>query len=546
MKKIVMILGTSVILVCFSFSVVAYSADESCSEPVNTTEGPVKGLAHGNYAACAWKGIPYAAPPTGELRWRATQKPEPRQNLLEAYEFGPSCPQGKTMFSGGEVKEADEDCLTLNIWSPQRSGKFPVMVWIHGGAFIVGSGSYDMYDGARLAAETEMVVVTINYRLGALGFLGMPELAEEDPNGSTGNYGLMDQIQALKWVRENIAEFGGDPNNVTIFGQSAGGMSVCCLLASPLARGFFHQAIPMSGGCDVSGDREEKYQQARTLAGEMGCEGADVLGCLRSKPAEDFVPKGGILSFISDMGGAMGYFPHGDGYVLKGKPIDAIREGNYNKVPVMVGHTRDEVRLFTMVIPGMSLLPRFLINKAIKAVFKDKADEIMELYSYSDYKHPSRLLLAIMNDAFISQGYSAAEALAANGTPVYLYRFDWDEIRFQDKMGAFHGLDIPFVFGNQNPESRISTVVRKKKDYEQGPMYWQIMYYYTIFAKTGDPNGPGPDEASILPAWPQYSIEKKERIYFDNDILVAPLTEKDIQRYEFFASEGMGGLLSRQ
>jgi para-nitrobenzyl esterase len=323
---------------------------------------------------------------------------------------------------------------------------------------------------------------------------------------------------------------------------------VCCLLASPLASGLFHRAIPMSGGCDTNGSLEDGYEQGMSLAKEMGCEGPDVVACLRAKPAEDFVPEGGILTFLKDIGDVTGSFPHVDGYVQEGQPIECIREGNYNQVPVMVGHTRDEIRLFTMVIPGLSLLPRFAINKAMRYVFKDKTDRIMELYSYSDYKHPAALLLAVANDAFISRGYDLAEVLAERGNPVYLYRFDWDEIRFPDKMGSFHGLDIPFVFGNQDPESRISRILRKRRDYEQGPMYWQIMYYYTNFAMTGDPNGqglksPGPEGLGELPEWPGYSIEQKQRIYLDTLIKAEPLDEEDIERYEFFSSQKMQDLL---
>jgi para-nitrobenzyl esterase len=509
-----------------------------CPEPVQTTEGLVKGFSETEYGACVWRGIPYAAPPVRELRWQRPYPPDSHEGIFNAYNFGPSCPQNEVIFSGGESEAFSEDCLTLNIFSPQKSGKFPVMFWIHGGAFIIGAGTYDMYQGARLATEKDIVVVTINYRLGALGFFALPELAAEDPDGSTGNYGLMDQIQALKWVQNNIAGFNGDPDNVTIFGQSAGGMSVCALLASPQAAGLFHRAIPMSGSCAIAGSLEKKYEDYQQFARDLGCEGEDVLDCLRQKPAEAFVPQGGLLSAIRNIDEIMSHLPLIDGYVLTDQPIDCIREGNYNQVPVMIGGTRDEIKFFTMILPGMSLVPRFAVNKLINWMFDEKTDELMEMYSYSDYKHPAQLFLAVANDAFGAQSYVAAEALSER-TPVYLYRFDWDETRFPDKAGAFHALDVPFVFGKEHPDARIARWLNKKHDYSRAALGGQIMDYYTNFAKTGDPNGAG------LPDWPAYTTEKRDRIYFDNPITAAPLTEKELERYRFFSEYGLGDLLGK-
>ncbi len=504
--------------------------DVSCSEPVSTTQGLIKGLSDPDYAACVWKGIPYAAPPVGDLRWRAPQAPEPHQGVFEAYEYGAACPQSQTLTSGGEFKIFGENCLTLNIWSPQKSGKFPVMYWIHGGAFKQGTGNYEMSDGARLAAERDVVLVTVDYRLGALGFLALPELAAEDENASTGNYGLLDQIEGLKWVRDNIAGFGGDPDNVTIFGQSAGGMSVCALLASPPAAGLFHRAINMSGGCDFGATLEKAYEQGEKFSDDMGCAGTDRLECLRSKTPDEIVPEGQnvILSAIS--GKTIRHSPNIDGYVLVDQPLTCIREGNYNKMPVMMGHTRDEVKLYTMIMPGISLLPRVFFNKLLRRFIGDQVfSDIIQHYSYQDYKHPSQCALAILNDAFISRGYIAAEALAPQ-TPVYLWRFDWDDTRFRRKMGAFHGLDEPLVFGALEMDSRLAKLLANKKAVKSGqPLSEKMMSYYTNFARAGDPNGPG------LPEWPAYTTDKKERIYLDAPITVAPLTEQEIERYGLFA-----------
>jgi len=513
-------------------------SEDVCTEPVKTSAGQVRGRADGG--ACSWRGIPYAAPPKGELRWRAPEPPLPHAGVLPADTFGASCPQDELLTSGGESAAFSEDCLTLNIWRPQKAGRFPVMVWIHGGAFREGAGTYEMYSGARLAAERDLVVVTLNYRIGALGFLALPELAREDPHGSAGNYGILDQIRALQWVHDNIAEFQGDPANVTIFGQSAGGISVCILLASPLAAGRFQRAIPMSGTCDISATLEKKYAMGERFAELMQCTGSSRLDCLRRKSAEALVPKGRNLVLQALSGGGIDLSPNLDGYVLPDNPINSLRAGKFNRVPVMIGHTRDELRLYTLVMPGVSLIPRFAINKIIHRLFKAKTDQVMALYSYRDYKHASQFLLAVASDAFIAQGYAAAEALAPN-TPVFLYRFDWDRTRLPKKMGAFHGLDIPFAFGALDLDSRIARLLASKKTYEKSrPLSEQLMSYYANFAKTGDPNGPG------LPVWPAYTLEKKERIYLNLPITVAPLSEREIKRYGFFAKYGLDDLISEE
>jgi para-nitrobenzyl esterase len=239
-------------------------ADEVCSEPVMTVSGPVRGKDDPGSYTCVWKGIPFAAPPVGELRWQAPQPAPAWEGVRDAYEYGSPCMQ---------VPASDhmsEDCLYLNIWRPRKSGVFPVMLWIHGGGYIMGSG--DIYVGTSLAEFGDVVVVTTNYRLHAFGFLAHPSFREEDPNHSTGSYGSLDQVAAIKWVHDNIAAFGGDPGNVTIFGESAGGWSICTMLATPLNRGMIHRAILESGSCKKSKDIEEGYVQTRSIAKRVGCE----------------------------------------------------------------------------------------------------------------------------------------------------------------------------------------------------------------------------------------------------------------------------------
>jgi len=356
---------------------------ETCSEPVETREGPVTGKEDAEYASCEWRGIPFASAPIGDLRWKRPVPPEARTGVLEAVSNGPSCLQPDMGPVVGASEALSEDCLYLNVFSPEKSGNFPVMFWIHGGGFTMGEGSNDMYDGSRLASEQDVVVVSINYRLGALGFFSLPELAQEDPDGSTGNYGLMDQVRALEWVRDNIEAFGGDPDNVTIFGQSAGGMSVCMLIASPPAGGLFHRAIPMSGrGCVIQTKTEDLYGKSRDVASGLGCKGADTVECLRKLPAEKIVP-GGLLR--SAGGGSLFAAPVVDGYVLPDDPAKMMEEGNYNQVPVMVGSTKDEVRMFTSFIPGLSYMPRFIAKGIIKRTYGERAQEVISMYSWSDY-----------------------------------------------------------------------------------------------------------------------------------------------------------------
>jgi para-nitrobenzyl esterase len=518
------------------FSSQSFALDDVvCSEPVSTRQGLIRGLEDPDYAACAWKGIPYAAPPVGDLRLRAPEPPDPHKGVYDAYDVGPSCPQEETLTSGGESKSFSEDCLYLNIWRPAKSGKFPVMLWIHGGSFVAGTGSYDMYDGAHLAAEKDVVVVTINYRLGALGFMALPELSEEDPDASTGNYGILDQIRALNWVQENIAGFGGDPDNVTIFGQSAGAMSVCTLVVSPGAAGLFHKAAAMSGPYHMIRTLEEAYESGKALSEKIGCAGPDVLECLREKPVEAFGQKS--ENDLLAMG--ITYSPCVDGYVLPDMPLTLIEQGRYHKGPMILSTTRDELRIYTLMIPGLGLWMRSTINALLRFLTGPNYDEIKSMYSYSDYRRPIDLAFAFGNEmTFDTPAFRIGEAMAGQN-PVYLYRFDWNDTRFPHKMGAFHALDIPFVFGSMNIDSRIAKLLASKKTYEENEhLGLKMMSYFTNFAKTGDPNEEG------LPQWPKYDTENRNRMHFDTTITIRPLTESEVRRYQYYAERSYKEVLA--
>lgn len=522
---------------CLGLGLAAAQAAEpvfDCRAVVETREGPVRGIADAAHSACAFLGVPYAAPPVGDLRLRPPSPPPAHEGVYEAAAVPPVCPQPKYITAGGNLDRISEDCLFLNIWRPARPGKFPVMLWIHGGGFRTGSGGFHIYNGARLAAEQEMVVVTINYRLGWLGFLALPELKEEDPHGTTGNYGILDMLQALRWVQENIAAFGGDPARVTVAGQSAGGLSGCVMLVSPLAEGLFHQVIIQSGPCDQAIPLELGYQRGRDFVAALGCQDQDLLSCLRAQPAEKFIPKGENLI----LSGGMTFGPHQDGYVLTTDPISALARGDYRRVPLLIGTTRDEIKLYTLTIPGTGLVPRFAVKKILRRLAgPEYYEEVMRLYTFQEFRRPLNLFHAVATDTALgSRAYQVAE-LAAPAAPVFLYRFDWDETRLPHKAGAFHSLEVPFVFGGLNLDFTLAKLVANKKTVAAAqPLVNQIMAYWGNFVRTGDPNGEG------LPLWPAYHTSDQLRLHLDTEITVQTLPAKELERYEVlnrFTLQGM-------
>lgn len=521
MEKCRIIIGVAVIIL-FALPI-SVPAGDMCSEPVMTTEGPVAGREDIDSSVCSYKGIPYALPPLGELRYKAPEPPLSRSSIFEAYEFSPSCMQDEAFTSGGKSRAFSEDCLYLNIWRPGKNGTFPVMFWIHGGGYMQGAGTYQMYHGGNLAAKKDVVVVSINYRLDALGFLVLPELSVEDPHGSTGNYGLLDTIRALEWVRDNISAFGGDPGNVTIFGESAGGLSVCTLLASAPAQGLFHKAIIESGGCDLAISIERALKQSASVVDELGCAGNDVISCMRGKPAEKIVKlKDAKFKAASAI----------DGYVLTDQPINVIKSGNFNKVPIIVGSNKDELNMSLLLMPGSIFATRGKLEKLMRKTLGERTDDILDMYSFDDYRLPIYLLGAVYTDGFASRAYAAAEE-ASPYCPVYYYRFDWDEERLGKSMGAFHGLEIPLVFGNLDLDlkwSPLRMVLPRRAVKRARPLSENMMSYWTNFAGTGNPNGPG------LHEWPEYNISTRQRIYLDSVIRAAPLTEKELERYRYFSS----------
>jgi len=531
MKRMV----STVLAVVLAGAVSSTARADFCAEQVKTGQGIFTGMVDQQYSACVYKGIPFAKPPVGDLRLKRPEPPLPHEGVFEAVKFGPACLQEQSILNGGKAESYGEDCLYLNVWRPEKEGRFPVMVWLYGGAFAGGAGSFDIYDGAHLASRQDVVVVTINYRLAAYGFFALPELKDEDPKKSTGNYGIQDQARALEWVRDNIGAFRGDPANVTVFGQSAGAMSVCALLVSPESQGLFHRAMLMSGPCRLMTTEEDGYAKSRALLKKMGCEGNDVLSCLRSKPAEAFKEKYG-----NDMiQGGTPWAPTVDGSFLPAMPMEMIQQGDYHKVPVLIGTTRDELRMYTMLIPGLGAWSRGTVTALMKFLTGDNSKAIMEMYSYKDFRRPIDLAISFGNQmVFDTPGFMMAEAMAKNN-PVYMYRFDWDRTRFPHKMGAFHAVDVPFVFGAFNADVDLAKMLASKKTYEKYSYLGYIMMdYVTNFAKTGNPNG------QDHPVWPAYAPEDRERLYFNVEITHQPLSEMEVTRYRWYAARDLKEVLT--
>jgi para-nitrobenzyl esterase len=391
-----------------------------------------------------FNGIPYAAAPVGPLRWRRPEPPRAWAGIRDAARFGGIAPQvtsAAEALIGGTPGEQSEDCLYLNIWTPSVEGtRRPVMVWIHGGAFATGAGSLGTYNGKRLAALGDLVVVTINYRLGALGFLDLRDASDGKLPG-TGTEGLADQIAALAWVKANIAQFGGDPDNVTIFGESAGGMSVGALLAAPAARGLFHKAIAQSGGAHIGRPRERSAKIARLLIDKL--EG----GVATLPFAAILEAQAALLAEPRDTGG-LPFGPTVDGEVLAERAIASVRAGSAAGIPVLTGTTADEWKLFTASRPKLRLMDGAKLRRyTASLVGEDHADDLLKAYAEgSSFERWN----AVMTDhSFAVPAARLLEAQAPHA-PVYAYRFDWRSPLLGGVLGSCHALELGFVFGTYN------------------------------------------------------------------------------------------------
>jgi para-nitrobenzyl esterase len=469
------------------------------ADQVQTKAGVVEGVAASGGPVRAFWGIPFAAPPTGELRWREPRPTPPWTGVRKATAFGPRCPQGRVFDDMVFRDEPSEDCLYLNVWTPARSAseKLPVMFWIHGGGFQAGSASEARQDGARLAAKG-VVVVSPNYRLGIFGFFAHPLLTAESGHAASGNYGLMDQIAALQWVQENIAAFGGDPGNVTIFGESAGSFAVSALMASPLARGLARRGIGESGAFVGRGPLEPK-----SLAGseEMGSRfgaslGADSLAALRAKPTDE------VLQAALKLKPWFG--PTIDGYVMPRGALEIYAAGEQSHIPLLAGWNADEIRAAVVLAKEKPTAKTF--TEQTRARFGPAADAILKAYPAETDAQALESAAAVASDQFV--GYSTWKWLELHGqtggAPVFRYSFDrkipvapgtlvGGVPATAADIGARHAGEIEYVFGTldwlpavpwQTPDRDLSELMTS---------------YWSNFARTGDPNGAG------LPLWPRYA-----------------------------------------
>ncbi|HEV3366951.1 MAG TPA: carboxylesterase family protein [Acidimicrobiales bacterium] len=420
----------------------------------------------------SYSGIPYAASPEGPGRWRPPAPPEPWTGIRDCKSFGPIAPQSPgvlEMSLGGEPEEHSEDCLSLNVWTPGlEGGRRPVMVWVHGGSFVSGSGAGSLYRGGMLAREGDVVVVTFNYRLGMLGFLAHPALEDEgqtwlhdDEWSGFGNWGLADQVAVLRWVRDHIAGFGGDPGNVTLFGESAGGMSVAALLAVPAARGLFHRAVVESGPPNV-----HSAEQASKRAEEL----VDHLGVPMTREALERVPVEELVRAAADLGlqatrdlSGLLVMPVVDGGLLSAPPDVEVASGSASGVPLLVGTTRDEAGFFAAGNPKLSTLDDEGLRRWVMRFVPepDATDTLIAAVREArlgrgEAATPRDLWVAISTDAlFRMPTVRLADAHAAAADPgvgTYCYLFTWESPAFGGVLGSCHALEIPFVFGSvHNP-----------------------------------------------------------------------------------------------
>ncbi len=479
---------------------------------VKTEQGKVRGKTINDGKVKAFLGLPYAAPPVGDLRWKAPQPPAKWSGERDAAKFGAHCAQGVVfddmVFQDGV---ASEDCLFLNVYAPADStnkSKLPVMFWIHGGGYAGGASSEPRHNGDFLPTKG-VVLVTINYRLGVFGFLATADLAKE-ANGAAGNYGLMDMVAGLEWVKANIKEFGGDPENVTIFGESAGSFAVSTLMASPMARGLFHKAIGESGGAlgkGLGGDSLEVREKAD--AAWVASLGVTSLAELRALPTQKILD--------ATKGKGMGGFPPDiDGKVLTEPVADTYAAGRQAHVPLLAGWNRDE---------GSFLANGMTAEKwkgMAAGIFKERAEEFLKLYPGGSDEQAADSAGAYGGDSFIGFGtWKWIEAHRKTGeSPVYRYHFELRALpsKYHPGTFAFHSDDIEYVFGTL--DTRPGETVRP----EDRKLSEQMMDYWTNFAKTGDPNGPG------LPTWPKYDKDDS-LIHLDSTITAGPDTLRP--RYEF-------------
>jgi para-nitrobenzyl esterase len=488
---------------------------------IATDSGPIHGKESGDGKVRSFLGIPFAAPPVGPLRWKPPQPVAPWKEVKQTTAFGPRCMQPDIMKSVTfRDSGPSEDCLTLNVWTPKDAAKLPVMVWIYGGAFIIGGSSQPLYDGDALARRG-IVLVTLNYRLGIFSFFATSELAAESPQHAAGNYGYLDQLAVLQWVKRNIAAFGGNPDNVTIFGESAGGVAVNAHLASPLSRGLFHKAIGESGG----GPGKSSVPYPTLAAMEKDDEKfakdklhADNLAALRAIPAADLLARSApkLFSHIPTSS------PSIDGYFLTESVTSTFAAGKQAPVPLLAGFNADEASFESV----SKFDPNYNVQKLNFALFQKFGMHAGEAQKYFHATNNAEAVRAaddlLANEFLVFSDWLWMEDHANAGFPVYRYYFSLSAPPDDIKVGvgyAYHSDELEYVFGTLDTRPGAQWRPEDRRLSEQMQSYW------TNFAKSGNPNGEG------LPNWPAYTRDSWQIVVLDSTVSARPDDHRD--RYLF-------------
>jgi len=478
---------------------------------IDTKQGKIKG--YERLGIKKFKGIPYAEPPVGELRFKPSIRKNPWSGVLDCTKFGPDVPQRESFFTPQPRPLQDEEkCLTLNVWTPEIDDtKRPVLFWIHGGGFSFGSGSRT--DGTHLAKLGNVVIVSINYRLGIFGYIFIQD--------EIANLGQLDQITALQWVRDNIMLFGGDPNNVTIFGESAGGAAVSTLMAMPPAKGLFNRVISQSGAAHPSWFNPKRgVRGAEHIMTELGIKKLDI-EALKKVPTQKIVEVQTKMELDARAKGRN--FPYGiyiDGKTLLKHPLEAIREGFASDVELIVGTNQDETKLYTAIRPPREILDEEgLFKRTNRMISLFNQDESMTRKIIETYKKtregtlptdPQGILDAISTDyRFRISGIRLAEAQCKHQPNVFSYLFTYKSPEMGGKLGACHVLEIAFVFGTLGDKARGIT---PKKTKETGILSEKMMNSWISFAHDGNPNH------ESIPKWNPYDLKNRSTMFFGTEV----------------------------